>query len=172
MPSIPKKESSDTKKDKNILDNLLKEMQDKFGEGAVMRLGQVRHVEIASIPTGSVSLDIALGVDGIPQGRIIEVYGPESSGKTTLGLQMFLKRKFSKEAEGLVITFEESEADLIGIANKYGFRFSKYVKTVYLPPLQKDIKRLFDKIENIIKTNNVKHVLINSISSITKISTF
>src|SRR3972149_7167593 len=84
MPRIPKKEASDTKKDKNVLDDLLKNLQEKFGEGAVMRLGQVSRVDVDATPTGSISLDIALGVGGIPRGRVIEIFGPESSGKTTL----------------------------------------------------------------------------------------
>ena len=62
------------------LDNLNK----RFGEGAIMRLGDAHHMEVESIPTGSISIDIALGVGGVPRGRVIEIYGPESSGKTTL----------------------------------------------------------------------------------------
>ena len=62
------------------LDNLTK----RFGEGAIMRLGDAHHMQIESVPTGSLSLDIALGVGGVPRGRVIEIYGPESSGKTTL----------------------------------------------------------------------------------------
>jgi recombination protein RecA len=56
----------------------------RFGEGSIMRLGEARHLQIESIPTGSLSLDIALGVGGLPRGRVVEIYGPESSGKTTL----------------------------------------------------------------------------------------
>ncbi|MDX1663212.1 MAG: recombinase RecA, partial [Candidatus Promineifilaceae bacterium] len=56
----------------------------RFGEGAIMRLGEAHHMNIEAIPTGSLSLDIALGVGGVPRGRVIEIYGPESSGKTTL----------------------------------------------------------------------------------------
>jgi len=62
------------------LDNLTK----RFGEGAIMRLGDAQHLQVETIPTGSLSLDIALGVGGVPRGRVIEIYGPESSGKTTL----------------------------------------------------------------------------------------
>ncbi len=63
-------------------------IKERFGEGAIMMLGQARKVDIDSIATGSVSLDLALGIKGVPRGRIIEVYGPESSGKSTLALHI------------------------------------------------------------------------------------
>lgn len=68
------------------LEKLLESLQDKFGEGSIMKLGDVKKVDVAVIPSGSFSLDNALGVGGFPKGRIIEVFGPESSGKTTLAL--------------------------------------------------------------------------------------
>jgi recombination protein RecA len=68
------------------LDAALSQIERAFGKGSIMRLGQQKALEIETIPTGSLSLDIALGVGGLPRGRIIEIYGPESSGKTTLAL--------------------------------------------------------------------------------------
>jgi len=68
------------------LDAALSQIERAFGKGSIMRLGQKTSMEIESIPTGSLSLDIALGVGGLPKGRIVEIYGPESSGKTTLAL--------------------------------------------------------------------------------------
>ncbi len=73
--------------DKNkALETALGQIEKQFGKGAVMRLGQNQHMNIDHISTGSLSLDIALGIGGLPRGRIVEIYGPESSGKTTLSL--------------------------------------------------------------------------------------
>ena len=66
------------------LDTAIAGIHKRFGEGAIMRLGDARHLEVEAIPTGSLGLDIALGVGGLPRGRVVEIYGPESSGKTTL----------------------------------------------------------------------------------------
>jgi recombination protein RecA len=66
------------------LDTALATISKKFGDGAIMRLGEASHLEIAAIPTGSIALDLALGVGGVPRGRITEIYGPEASGKTTI----------------------------------------------------------------------------------------
>jgi recombination protein RecA len=70
------------------LETTLAGLNKRFGDGVVMKLGEASRLHVEAIPTGSLSLDIALGVGGIPQGRIIEIYGPESSGKTTLCLHM------------------------------------------------------------------------------------
>ena len=77
---------TDVKEDK-ALEEVMAEIEKQFGKGAIMKLGSEDHMEIETVPTGSLSLDIALGVGGFPKGRIIEVYGPESSGKTTIALQ-------------------------------------------------------------------------------------
>ncbi len=69
---------------KTVLDKALKDIIKRYGEGSIMKLGQAKHLEVDVIPTGSLSLDIALGVGGIPKARITEIYGPEASGKTTI----------------------------------------------------------------------------------------
>ncbi len=71
---------------KKALETALGQIEKQFGKGAVMRLGQSQTMQVDAIPTGSLSLDLALGIGGLPRGRIIEIYGPESSGKTTLSL--------------------------------------------------------------------------------------
>lgn len=70
------------------LDSALSQIEKAFGKGSIMRLGKQEAMEIESISTGSVSLDLALGIGGLPKGRIVEIYGPESSGKTTLALHV------------------------------------------------------------------------------------
>ena len=73
---------------KKALEMALGQIEKQFGKGAVMKLGENAHMNVEFIPTGSLSLDIALGIGGVPRGRIIEVFGPESSGKTTVALHM------------------------------------------------------------------------------------
>ena len=78
-----------TKEDKkSALDGALKQIEKKYGAGAVMRLGQTKTLNVDAIPTGSMTLDMALGIGGVPRGRIVEIYGPESSGKTTVALSI------------------------------------------------------------------------------------
>ena len=83
-----KTSSEKSKKTEEGLGEILKEIQEKFGEGSIMQLGQKEVIVAEAIPTGSLSLDLALGVGGVPKGRIIEIYGAESSGKTTLALHI------------------------------------------------------------------------------------
>ena len=74
---------------KKALDAAIAKLEKDFGKGAVMKLGESgAHVAVETVPTGCLSLDIALGLGGVPKGRVIEVYGPESSGKTTVALHM------------------------------------------------------------------------------------
>ena len=70
------------------LETALTQIEKKYGAGAIMRLGESKALNVEAISTGSLSLDIATGIGGLPKGRIIEIYGPESSGKTTLALHI------------------------------------------------------------------------------------
>ena len=81
------------------LDSALGQIERQFGSGTVMRMGDKKHEKIPAIPTGSLGLDIALGIGGLPRGRIVEIYGPESSGKTTLTLEVIAQcQKFGGTA--------------------------------------------------------------------------
>ena len=83
VPSAERKTGNDKK---SALDTALAQIEKQFGKGAVMKLGQNVNMEVDAISTGSLSLDLALGIGGLPRGRVVEIYGPESSGKTTLAL--------------------------------------------------------------------------------------
>jgi recombination protein RecA len=84
------KKTPEMKKETSMkeLDALLSTLQEKFGEGAIMKLGEAKKMNVPVVPTGSFSLDLALGVGGLPRGRVVEIFGPESSGKTTLALNV------------------------------------------------------------------------------------
>lgn len=79
---------SDNEEKRKALDAAMSQIEKQFGKGSVMKLGEFKAMEVEAIPTGALGLDIALGIGGVPRGRIIEVYGPESSGKTTLALHI------------------------------------------------------------------------------------
>ncbi|ADP79211.1 recombinase RecA [Pseudofrankia inefficax] len=87
------------------LDNALAQIDKQFGKGSVMRLGDETRAPIQAIPTGSIALDVALGIGGLPRGRIIEIYGPESSGKTTVALHAVA----SAQAAGGIAAFIDAE---------------------------------------------------------------
>lgn len=103
------------------LDAALSQIERAFGKGSIMRLGQKSALEIEAVPTGSISLDIALGVGGLPKGRIIEIFGPESSGKTTLALHVIAEA----QKRGGVSAFVDAEHALDPVyARKLGVNLS------------------------------------------------
>ena len=90
---------------KIALENALKQIEKNFGKGAIMKLGSNQSLDIEAISTGSLALDIALGIGGIPRGRITEIYGPESSGKTTVALSVAAE----SQKEGGTVAFIDVE---------------------------------------------------------------
>jgi recombination protein RecA len=97
MPAVPDREKA--------LDLALAQIDKQFGKGSVMRMGERPVVAMSVIPTGSIALDVALGIGGLPRGRIIEIYGPESSGKTTVALHAIA----SAQAAGGIAAFIDAE---------------------------------------------------------------
>ena len=110
--------AKDANKDKmSALDEALKAIEKTYGKGAVMRLGERRHVEVDAIPSGSLLLDYSLGVGGYPKGRIIEIYGPESSGKTTLALHAIAEaQKWEDEQLLLMLNIQLTQCMLVILA--------------------------------------------------------
>lgn len=87
------------------LDQAFKNIEKKYGKGSIMKMGEAPKVKVSAIPTGAINLDIALGIGGIPRGRVIEIFGPESSGKTTLALHMIAE----DQKEGNMCAFIDAE---------------------------------------------------------------
>lgn len=92
---------------KTALASALKQLEKKYGAGAVMRLGETKVLNVDAIPTGSMTLDLALGIGGVPRGRIVEIYGPESSGKTTVALSVIAQ---AQKMEGEVAFIDVEHA--------------------------------------------------------------
>jgi recombination protein RecA len=103
---MPKKEKNMPEAKVNLKE-AVEEIKQRFGEGAIMKLNEVRAVDVDVVPTGSISLDIILGVGGIPRGRVIEIFGPESTGKTTLALHI-IKEAQKKKGVGAFIDVEHA----------------------------------------------------------------
>jgi recombination protein RecA len=101
-PSSKPSSSSDREK---ALETALAQIERQFGKGSIMKLGEEDRVPVESIPTGSIALDIALGIGGLPRGRVVEIYGPESSGKTTLAIHAIA----SVQALGGIAAFVDAE---------------------------------------------------------------
>ena len=117
-----KEQETDSKEKNKALEAAISQITDNFGKGSVMKLGQRRAMDIESVSSGSLSLDIALGIGGLPKGRIIEVYGPESSGKTTLALQVVAEA----QKAGGICAFVDAEHALDPVyAKKLGVNTQK-----------------------------------------------
>ncbi|MGI5949623.1 recombinase RecA [Peptoniphilus sp.] len=140
------------------LNNVLNQIEKQFGEGAVMRLGEDAKLDIDSTPTGSLALDIALGIGGIPKGRIIEVYGPESSGKTTLTLHMLAE----VQKQGGTGAFIDAEHALDpGYAKKLGVDIENLIIS------QPDTgEQALEITEALVRSNAVDLIIIDSVAAL------
>jgi recombination protein RecA len=116
--STPAKSESVESPKKKALEMAVYQIEKQFGKGSIMKLGDDKKIDVEVIPTGALSLDVALGVGGIPKGRIIEIYGPESSGKTTLALHIMAEAQKMGEAVALIDAehaFDPTYAKNIGL---------------------------------------------------------
>lgn len=146
---------SDGKKD---LTAVMGEIRDKFGEGMIMKLGDVRKVDIEAIPTGSVSLDLALGIGGVPRGRIVEVYGPESSGKTTLTLHIVA----NAQKGGGSAAFVDAEHAL---DPEYAKRIGVNIDELLIS--QPDTgEQALDIVETLVRSNAVDVIVVDSVAAL------
>jgi recombination protein RecA len=117
ISTLTKSESVESPK-KKAIEIAVSQIEKQFGKGSIMKLGDDKKIDVEVIPTGALSLDVALGVGGIPKGRIIEIYGPESSGKTTLALHIMAEAQKMGEAVALIDAehaFDPTYAKNIGL---------------------------------------------------------
>ena len=113
------KKTQEIKEKNKSLEAAISQIDQNFGKGSVMRLGQQEALDVEAISTGSLSLDLALGIGGLPKGRIIEIYGPESSGKTTLALQVVAE---AQKAGGICAFVDAEHAMDPAYAKKLGVK--------------------------------------------------
>ncbi|MEK7452964.1 MAG: recombinase RecA [Patescibacteria group bacterium] len=141
------------------LEAALEGIRSKFGEGSIMKLGDIKHVDVAAIPTGSISLDMALGVNGVPRGRIIEIFGPESSGKTTLALHIASET----QKQGGIAAFVDAEHALDPV---YAKNIGVNVKDLLIS--QPDTgEQALGIVEDLVKSGAVDLIVIDSVAALT-----
>lgn len=157
---MPKETKKDDKLDKQkMLDAAVKGIQEKYGEGSIMKLGEAPRVNVDSIPTGSFMLDAALGVGGVPAGRIVEIFGPESSGKTTLCLHIV--REAQKKG-GLAAFVDAEHALDPEYAKKIGVKINDLLIS------QPDTgEQALEIVESLVRSNAVDVIVVDSVAALT-----
>jgi recombination protein RecA len=141
------------------VDAAVKDLQARFGDSILMKLGDVPKVDIDAIPTGSLSLDMALGVGGVPRGRIIEIFGPESSGKTTLSLHIIAE----SQKKGGICAFVDAEHAL---DPEYAKRLGVKINDLLIS--QPDTgEQALEIVEALVRSGKIDVVVIDSVAALT-----
>ncbi len=163
MPKDEKQTKAEIRSEKSrVLDETVKEIQEKYGEGAIMKLGDAPKVDVDAIPTGSLALDLALGIGGIPRGRVIELFGPESSGKTTLALHIVAE---AQKRGGLAAFVDAEHALDPDYAKRLG------VKTSELLISQPDNgEQALEIVDSLVRSGSVEVVVVDSVAALTPIA--
>jgi recombination protein RecA len=157
---MPKKEvKKDDNKENKALRAALDEIKERFGEGAIMAMKEIQAVNVDVVPTGSIALDLALGVGGMPRGRIIEIYGGESSGKTTLSLHVISEA----QRKGGTCAFVDAEH---AMDPDYARRIG--VNTDDLLISQPDSgEQALQIVETLVKTGDIDVIVVDSVAALT-----
>ncbi len=145
--------------EKSRVEETLNEIQQRFGEGSLMKLRDVRAVDVNVIPTGSISLDLALGVGGVPRGRVIEIFGQESSGKTTLALHILAEA----QKKGGVGAFIDAENAL---DPDYAKRIGVNIKDLLISQPDSGEQAL-QIVEALVRSETVDVIVIDSVAALT-----
>ena len=154
----PAADTADTK-DSGEVDDTIRLIQTKFGEGSILKLGQREKVGVDAISTGSIGLDVALGVGGLPRGRVIEVYGPESSGKTTLALHVVAE---AQKKKGICAYIDSEHAMDPDYAKKLGVKIDELLIS------QPDYgEQALDITESLVRSGKIDVVVVDSVAALT-----
>jgi recombination protein RecA len=151
------KENADAHK--KSIDQTLKEIQGKFGAESMMRLGDTPKIDIGVVPTGSIGIDEALGIGGLPRGRIVEIYGPESSGKTTLTLHVIAEA----QKMGGICAFIDAEH---AMDPEYATKLGVNIKDLLISQPESGEQAL-DIVESLVRSGKIDVVVIDSVASLT-----
>lgn len=148
-----------TKKNDSRVEDAIREIKTKFGDDSIMMLGEKPHVDVNTIPTGSIGLDAALGVGGVPRGRIIEIFGPESSGKTTLALHIIAE---AQKMNGICAFIDAEHA----MDPEYSKRLG--VKTDELLISQPDNgEQALEIVDSLVRSGKIDVIVIDSVAALT-----
>ncbi len=159
MSEVKKVTPAEIENRKKALDLALTQIEKQFGKGSIMKLDGQVHADVDAIPTGSLGLDIALGIGGIPRGRVVEIYGPESSGKTTLTLSII--RQIQKKG-GVAAFIDAEHAFDASYAAKIG------VKLEDLLVSQPDTgEQALEIAETLVRSSAVDLVIVDSVAALT-----
>lgn len=135
------------------------QIKERFGEGSIMKLGEARRMDVEAIPTGCASLDIALGVGGVPRGRIIEIFGPEASGKTTLAQHIIAE----VQRMGGVAAFVDAEHALDPL---YAKKIGVNIDELFIS--QPDTgEQALEIVETLVRSNGVDVIVVDSVAALT-----
>ena len=141
------------------IDLALNQIERRFGKGAIMKLGDAAKVHVEAIPSGSIALDLALGIGGIPRGRVTEIYGPESSGKTTLCLHVIAN---AQKAGGYAAFIDAEHALDVLYASKLG------VDTSNLLISQPDTgEQALEIVDSLVRSNAIDVIVVDSVAALT-----
>ncbi|OHA33865.1 MAG: recombinase RecA [Candidatus Taylorbacteria bacterium RIFCSPLOWO2_01_FULL_45_15b] len=154
-----KEKEEEEKKERPNIEDTLREIKTKFGEDAIMMLGEKPKVHINAIPTGSIGLDAALGVGGVPRGRIIEIFGPESSGKTTLSLHIVAEA----QKKGGICAFVDAEHAMDPeYSRKLGVNLNELLIS------QPDTgEQALEIVESLVRSGKIDVIVIDSVAALT-----
>lgn len=156
---MPKKTTEENKGKFNAAEDALSQIKQKFGEGSIMKLGEAETMNVETVSTGSISLDLALGVGGVPRGRIIEIFGPESSGKTTLAQHIVAE----VQKEGGTAAFVDAEHAL---DPDYAKRIGIDINQLYIS--QPDTgEQALEIVETLVRSNGIDVVVVDSVAALT-----